>query len=262
MTDKIPDAAVEAWIVVKEHVWDHADGGRPTLAYLWPSEFERRVYPSFDTASAFIKEGNWPLGFVAMQIQVPPAPAVQGDELFDAVGRIFGCDGSPYRTRDVAVVLREYAALASLQPSPAGQGGALSVRTAYAIATSWREQASKLKVGRATLIRCAAELEAALAARQPVGQEPFGWWMQDANGVGYFTRTMQPAALFAYNSTPGYSATPLHAAPPAQAVDLEQFRYLAQWVKDGCNFLQCDPAKLDSSASELLRAINATESAK
>ncbi|WP_312680987.1 DUF4406 domain-containing protein [Stenotrophomonas chelatiphaga] len=54
----------------------------------------------------------------------------------------------------------------------------------------------------------------------------------------------------------------VYAAPPAQAVDLEQFRYLAQWVKDGCNFLQCDPAKIDSSASELLRAINATESAK
>ncbi|HHB9431266.1 TPA: hypothetical protein ACOEOA_000282 [Stenotrophomonas maltophilia] len=59
-----------------------------------------------------------------------------------------------------------------------------------------------------------------LAGRRPVGQEPFGWWMQDSNGVGYFTRTMQPAALFAYSSTPGNSATPLHTAPPALVVKL------------------------------------------
>lgn len=61
---------------------------------------------------------------------------------------------------------------------------------------------------------------AALAARQPGAQVPFGWWLQDANGVGYFSRKMQPAALYAHRTTPGYSATPLHAAPPAQGVDL------------------------------------------
>jgi len=66
----------EAWIVVKEHAWDHGDGGRPTLAYLWPYEFERRVYPSFAAASEFIKAGDWPLGFVAMQIQAPLPQAV------------------------------------------------------------------------------------------------------------------------------------------------------------------------------------------
>ena len=56
-----------------------------------------------------------------------------------------------------------------VSPFPACQGDALPARTGYAIATNWREQASRLRVGRATLIRCAAELEAALAARQPVG---------------------------------------------------------------------------------------------
>lgn len=75
----------EAWIVVKQHVWDHGDGGRPTLAYLWPSEFECRVYPSFEAASAFIKEGDWPLGFVAMQIQAPPAQAVDLGQFRQAV---------------------------------------------------------------------------------------------------------------------------------------------------------------------------------
>ncbi len=72
----VGEPVAEAWIVVKQHVWDHGDDGRPTLAYLWPSEFERRVYPSFEAASAFIKEGDWPLGFVAMQIQAPPAQSV------------------------------------------------------------------------------------------------------------------------------------------------------------------------------------------
>lgn len=48
-------------------------------------------------------------------------------------------------------------------------------------------------------------------SRQPVGQELFGWWLQDDNGVGYFSRTMQPAALYAHRTTPGYSATPLYA---------------------------------------------------
>lgn len=71
-----PAQAVESWIVVKQHAWDHGDGERPTLAYLWPSEFECKVYPSFEEASAFIKEGNWPLGFVAMQIAAPPAQVV------------------------------------------------------------------------------------------------------------------------------------------------------------------------------------------
>ncbi|WP_242890180.1 hypothetical protein [Stenotrophomonas maltophilia] len=45
-----------------------------------------------------------------------PSPGGQGDALHDAVSRIFGCDGSPWRTRDVAAVLRDYAALAARQP--------------------------------------------------------------------------------------------------------------------------------------------------
>ncbi|MCC4618321.1 hypothetical protein LL972_20395 [Xanthomonas campestris pv. asclepiadis] len=59
-----------------------------------------------------------------------------------------------------------------LQAEQRGAGEVLDVRAAYAIATRWRKQASEHKAGRAVLIRCAEELEAALAARQPVGQEP------------------------------------------------------------------------------------------
>ena len=72
-------------------------------------------------------------------------------------------------------------------------------------------------------------LAAALAARQPGAQVPFGWWLEDANGVGYFSRKMQPAALYAHHTTPGYSATPLHAAPPAQGIDLGQQQDAARW---------------------------------
>ncbi|MBH1736299.1 hypothetical protein I5V12_01645 [Stenotrophomonas maltophilia] len=49
-------------------------------------------------------------------LSAQPSPGGQGDALHDAVGRIFGCDGSLWRTRDVAAVLRDYAALAARQP--------------------------------------------------------------------------------------------------------------------------------------------------
>ncbi|HHA2532634.1 TPA: hypothetical protein ACOEBE_000231 [Stenotrophomonas maltophilia] len=48
-------------------------------------------------------------------LSAQPSPGGQ-DALHEAVGRIFGCDGSPWRTRDVAAVLRDYAALAARQP--------------------------------------------------------------------------------------------------------------------------------------------------
>ncbi|CAD1792756.1 hypothetical protein QSH46_013295 [Xanthomonas arboricola pv. juglandis] len=58
-----------------------------------------------------------------------------------------------------------------LPQAEAGSGGdSLDARAVYALATSWRRQASSQKSGRSTLIRCAEELEAALAARQPAGQ--------------------------------------------------------------------------------------------
>lgn len=50
-----------------------------------------------------------------------------------------------------------------------------------------------------------ARLEAALALQV----DPFGWWLEDATGTGYFSRKMQPAALYAYRTTLGYSATAL-----------------------------------------------------
>lgn len=80
--DASEGAAQEAWIVVKEHVWDHDDGDRPTLAYLWPLEFDRKVFPSSEAASEFLK--GWPLGFVKMRIgpvPVTPVAATPGIDL-------------------------------------------------------------------------------------------------------------------------------------------------------------------------------------
>jgi len=64
---------------------------------------------------------------------------------------------------------------------------------------------------------------AALAARQPMG-EPFGWWLVDDNGIGRLSRTPPQDTLEIYRNTPGYMATPLYAAPTAQAVDLDELR--------------------------------------
>ena len=61
-----------AWIVVKEHAWHHGDGERPTLAYLWPCEFNQEVFPSLDAARKFITDGGWPIGFVAMRLPLEP----------------------------------------------------------------------------------------------------------------------------------------------------------------------------------------------
>lgn len=59
-----------------------------------------------------------------------------------------------------------------------------------------------------------AQLEAACALQV----DAFGWWLEDATGVGYFSRKMQPAALYAYRTTPGYTATALYARKSPEAV--------------------------------------------
>lgn len=60
----------------------------------------------------------------------------------------------------------------------------------------------------------------ALAARQPAG-EPFGWWLVDCNGIGRLSRTPPQDTIEIYRNTPGYSATPLYTASPAQAVAVD-----------------------------------------
>lgn len=47
----------------------------------------------------------------------------------------------------------------------------------------------------------------------------FGHWLQDCNGVGYFTRHAAPSVLNEYDATPGYSAAPLYDRPQPVAGD-------------------------------------------
>lgn len=65
---------------------------------------------------------------------------------------------------------------AMLRSAPAAAGvpdGALPAHVALAIATAWRRKATGGGPGRSTLIRCATDLEAAVAAK-PQGDEPTG----------------------------------------------------------------------------------------
>ncbi|WP_439449414.1 hypothetical protein [Stenotrophomonas sp. ATs4] len=62
-------------------------------------------------------------------------------------------------------------------------------------------------VSRLTLADKLAQLEAACVLRP----DAFGGWLEEATGVGYFIRKVQPATLYAYRTTPGCSATALYA---------------------------------------------------
>lgn len=101
-----------------------------------------------------------------------------------------------------------------LMPPDAGSDGdALASRAAYALATSWRRQAASQKSGRNTLIRCAEELEAAIAARQPVGAEPTGWlctWRSDGR-----TELREHPIYMEHPYNAGrWQCQPLYTAPP------------------------------------------------
>lgn len=63
------------------------------------------------------------------------------------------------------------------------------------------------------------------AARQPVGQEPMAWlihWTKNEGGPEATTKASRAEAVGMLTNSPRIE--PLYAAPPAQAVDLEQFR--------------------------------------
>lgn len=113
------------------------------------------------------------------------------------------------------------------QPSPVGQGDALAtlqqqydkllaafdrqVEAAEKIAATALEQDDRIE-----------ELEEALAARQPVGQEPVSYqtWRPWKNSWVETTREWYEKDL----ADGAYPVRALYAAPPAQAVDLGQFR--------------------------------------
>lgn len=119
----------------------------------------------------------------------------------------------------------------SAQPSPGGQDALAALQQDYdKLLDSFNRQvevAEKIAGRALQQDDRIEELEEALAARQPVG-EPFGWWLVDDNGIGRLSRTPPQDTIEIYRNTPGYMATPLYAAPPAQAVDLGAVRALLQ----------------------------------
>ncbi|MNV31461.1 hypothetical protein D3C71_1227720 [compost metagenome] len=128
------------------------------------------------------------------------------------------------RAEEALIALDEWqASLATRQP------GELIAQKVGDYRVTVAEDAITVSHGRDIVFAYSAGDVEPIIARQPGAQEPFGWWLEDANGVGYFSRKMQPAALYAHRTTPGYSATPLHAAPPAQGIDLRQQQDAARW---------------------------------
>lgn len=95
--------------------------------------------------------------------------------------------------------------------------------------------------------------DALIAARQPA-DGVFGWWMQDSNGVGYFTKQSAPSDLAEYQTTPGYSATPLFARQPAapEGVDAAALR-VRQGAPEGWQLVL---AKLSGAAGLMLSEID------
>ncbi|MCU1138452.1 hypothetical protein [Stenotrophomonas maltophilia] len=116
----------------------------------------------------------------------------------------------------------------SAQPSPGGQGDLKSRFTEWVKANSYNPAtfASGRFIGDG--VQIAWEAVQALAARKPVG-EPVGQVRTRADG-GFI------AELFPGVADRVSNLAPLYAAPPAQAVDLGQFRpavELMEWQERG-----------------------------
>lgn len=147
-----------------------------------------------------------------------------GDALHEAVGRLFGCDGSPWRTRDVAAALRDYAAL-SAQPdltdeSPDVASWSKGYDSGYARAVS------------------------DLAARQPVGEHPMEMRICELRHVSL--KPNRPYVFTVDANCAKCRADAVYAlghtdTKPAQAVELGPVpliaRALAEWHEDDGNVL-------------------------
>jgi alkylhydroperoxidase family enzyme len=132
--------------------------------------------------------------------------------------------------------LRAIEAALSAQPSPGGQGDALL----ESLVARWRNHAEEIgvsdnllcqKIANCTM-RHAAELQAVLAARQPVEASPQGCDACDRTGI----RQNDEGRNICCPDCDLGRACASHAAPTAQAVDLGQFRpavELMEWQERG-----------------------------
>ncbi|HEL3863026.1 TPA: hypothetical protein UM690_000104 [Stenotrophomonas maltophilia] len=119
------------------------------------------------------------------------------------------------------------AAALSAQTSPGGQGARALLAAQYEAAGS-DKRGALIREGRdhaPSTSYALRAIEAALATRQPVGQKPVAWMTHHDEPLLY--PTFQEAAAYCDDDEP---PIPLYAAPPAQAVDLGQFRNAVAWA--------------------------------
>ncbi|KRG49314.1 hypothetical protein [Stenotrophomonas beteli] len=135
-----------------------------------------------------------------------------------------GAEGLPFEGIARRAAVRKAVAALSAQPSPGGQGDALlKLKVAWMKEANDRFQANEFSVVAERLYICINELEAALAARQPVG-EPVAYMVRWKTEGGFGLEWPKNMQYFR-DRADEYEIVPLQlAAPPAQAVDLEQFR--------------------------------------
>ncbi len=155
-----------------------------------------------------------------------------------------GCDELRTRTYgEKAAYLEGVAegrrAALSAQPSPGGQGDARAIIEEFVQCATLGRPHGKL----------IAQAKDYLAARQPVG-EPVAW-MTHHDEPMLFPTAAEAAAYCEDDEQP----VPLYTAPPAQAVDLGQFRDLAEFALRNAKLHNCWE-KREALARELLALID------
>lgn len=244
--DQAERAQFEAW--VKNHVsslaraadGDYASNFTHALWSAWQAALSAQPSP------ATCKEG----------LQVQPSPSGQGDTRipFETWAKDGGFDVSKFKGIYNSLETRAawgawlYWQRRSAQPSPGGQGALDCIGRI--------EEAIEFRVPHdiyAAVHGELAELKAALAARQPVG-EPVADAGRSAayDAIDRFLRNnMDDEAYAAYVE----HLEALWAAVPAQAVDLGKFRDLAEFALRNAKFHNCS-VKREALARELLALID------
>lgn len=130
----------------------------------------------------------------------------------------------------------DYLAALSAQPSPGGQGDALAALPLYRLADDANGNRGLHRDDTGSWVKL-QDVERALAASQLVG-EPVAWVSPEQLEAhadplrgegGHYLPTRKTAA--------GKFTQPLYAAPPAQVVDLEQFREaVAEWRSNWASY--------------------------
>lgn len=245
----LDDAARAFWNAITE--W-RGDGSRPTLADAQPggrvrlgNQAERARFEAWAHAQSYrggnimadrdavhpdmyadpVAQLTWKSWQAALSAQPSPVHQIDAETLWwlqDAINTMVE-GGNQSHVR----FLQSLHDLLSAQPSPGGQDALKALDDLAAFCSDDTE----------TVDRHVAVIRAALASRQPVG-EPIGFQFRsrqwsDEEFAGPWLNPNVPNRAH-YDSRPAnYETRSIYAAPPAQAVDLEQFRQPVQdWLDD------------------------------